>query len=264
MTWKVALPMYNVSPRVQREYEAFLARLLTEADVRKEVELLPAPELPAFWQREDVLLTQTCGYPYMKSLHGALTLLATPCFDFPGCKDSDYSSAIVTRADSGIHSLADAQGLTAAANDAHSNSGMNVLRHAVSLLARGGQFFDEVKWTGSHAASLRLVRDGEADIAAIDCVTYGYLKEEQPESVRGTKILQYSAQTPGLPLVASRAASEELLTRLRNALLSPGPALQSHMLALHIKSFVHCPESDYERILRMEAVARAAGYPVLA
>ncbi|MRX10592.1 PhnD/SsuA/transferrin family substrate-binding protein [Pseudoduganella sp. FT25W] len=264
MIWKVALPMYNVSPRVQREYEAFLARLLTEADVREEVELLPAPDLPALWQRDDVLLTQTCGYPYMKSLRGTMTLLATPCFDFPGCKGSDYSSAIVTRADSGVNSLADAQGMIAAANDAQSNSGMNVLRHAVSLLARGGRFFDQVKWTGSHAASLRLVRDGEADIAAIDCVTYGYLKEEQPESVRGTKILQYSAQTPGLPLVASRTVPEELVGRLRNALLSPGPVLQSHMRALHIKSFVHCTEADYERILRMEAVAQAVGYPVLA
>jgi ABC-type phosphate/phosphonate transport system substrate-binding protein len=256
--------MYNVTPRVQREYEAFLACLLAQAEVGEQVASLPAPELPALWHCDDVLLTQTCGYPYMKSLRGAVTLVATPCFDFPGCEGSDYSSVIVARAGGEVHALADARGLIAAANDPHSNSGMNVLRHAVSLLAREGRFFGEVKWTGSHAASLRLVREGEADIAAIDCVTYGYIREEMPESLRGTRALQYSALTPGLPLVASRAVPEELLVRLREALLAPGALLRSHMQALHIRAFRRCAEQEYERILRIESMAQAVGYPALA
>lgn len=262
MNWKVALPMYNVSPRLQREYEAFAASLLAQAEVQEAVTLLPSPELPALWHREDVLLTQTCGYPYMKSLRDKVSLLATPCFDFDGCEGSDYSSVIITRAGE-VHALADARGLIAAANDPHSNSGMNVLRHAVSLLATKGRFFGEVKWSGSHAASLRMVRDGEADIAAIDCVTYGYLKEESPESLHGTDVLQYTAQTPGLPLVVARSVPEPLQRRLRDALLSPGAKLRGHMEALHIREFQHIDDAKYERILRLEAVALAVGYPAL-
>jgi ABC-type phosphate/phosphonate transport system substrate-binding protein len=264
MNWKVALPMYNVSPRLQREYEAFTASLLAQAEVQGEVELLSAPELPSLWHREDVLLTQTCGYPYMKSLRDKVSLLATPCFDFDGCEGSDYSSVIVTRTGGQVHALADARGLIAAANDPHSNSGVNVLRHVVSLLAHKGRFFGDVKWSGSHADSLRMVRDGEADIAAIDCVTYGYLKEESPESLRGTEVLQYTAQTPGLPLVTAHSVPEKLQRRLRDALLSPGAKLRAHMEALYIREFRHVADDEYERILRLEAVALAVGYPSLA
>ncbi|MYM66735.1 PhnD/SsuA/transferrin family substrate-binding protein [Pseudoduganella sp. FT55W] len=264
MSWTVSLPMYNVSPRLQREYEALLACVLSDAGVSDEVQLLAEPELPALWRRPDLLLGQTCGYPYVSFLRSVASLLATPCFDFAGCDGSDYTSVIVTRAVDGVGSLVEARGLTAAANDQHSNSGMNVLRHAVAPLARDGRFFGKVKWTGAHVASLRAVREGEADIAAIDCVTFGYLREASPYSIAGIKVLQYSASSPGLPLVTSRDVSEPLQARLRAALLTPSPQLRKHMAALHIKAFQHRPDADYNRIQHLEAEARAAGYPVLA
>jgi ABC-type phosphate/phosphonate transport system substrate-binding protein len=264
MNWTVSLPMYNVSPRLQREYEALLACVLADAGVSDEVQLLQEPPLPAVWHRPDLLIGQTCGYPYVTALRGVASLLATPCFDFPGCEGSDYSSVIVTRAVDGVNSLAEARGLTAAANSLDSNSGMNVLRHAVAPLARDGRFFAKVKWTGAHVASLRAVREGEADIAAIDCVTFGYLKQEAPDSVQGIKVLQYSASSPGLPLVTARGVPSSLQARLRAALLSPEPQLRAHMAALHIKAFQHRPEADYNRIQQLEAEAVAAGYAALA
>lgn len=263
MNWTVSLPMYNVTPRLQREYEALLATLLDDAGVRDPVRLLKEPELPALWHRPDLLLGQTCGYPYVTSLRGVATLLATPCFDFPGCEGSDYSSMIVTRAVDGVDSLAEARGLTAAVNDLHSNSGMNVLRHAVAPLACGGSFFGKVKWTGAHVASLRAVREGEADIAAIDCVTLGYLRNEQPDSIQGIKILQYSASSPGLPLITAQGVPEEVQVRLRHALLSPSPRLRRHMAAVRINAFQYRPDADYSRISQLESEAVAAGYPAL-
>jgi ABC-type phosphate/phosphonate transport system substrate-binding protein len=264
MSWTVSLPMYNVSPRLEREYEALLACVLADAGVADTPQLLHPDDLPAFWRRQDVLLTQTCGYPYVTSLRGTASLLATPCFDFPGCDGSNYSSVIVTRAVDGVSALAEARGLTAAANSADSNSGMNVLRHAVAPLAREGRFFGKVKWTGAHVASLRAVREGEADIAAIDCVTFGYLKQESPDSVQGIKVLQYSASSPGLPLVTAHSVPASLQERLRAALVSPGAQLRAHMAALHIKAFEHRPDADYSRIQRLEAEAVAAGYATLA
>ncbi|NYE59500.1 ABC-type phosphate/phosphonate transport system substrate-binding protein [Duganella sp. 1224] len=263
MTWNVALPMYNVSPRLRREYESFAASLLAQAEVTNEVELLSSTDLPSFWRRDDVLLTQTCGYPYMTTLRDNSALLATPCYDFPGCEGADYASAIITRTGSDIQSLADARGRIAAANDPQSNSGMNVLRHAVAPLAWHGRFFGEVRWTGSHAASLRMVKAGEADIAAIDCVTYGYLKEEDADSVHGITILQYTKSTPGLPLIAAQAVPEAIRERMRNALLDPGAALRDHMRRLRISGFEACTNADYERILQLEATALALGYPKL-
>lgn len=260
MTWTSALPMYNVSPRIQREYEALLALLFDELNVP--VELLHPTELLEFWRRSDLLLGQTCGYPYLTQLRGQVTLVATPCFDFPGCEGSDYSSAVVVRRGGDIRALDDARGRVAAANDINSNSGMNVLRHAVASLHRGRRFFESVKWSGSHAESLRMVRDGEADIAAIDCVTWAYIKEEDPDSLQTLEILQYSAPSPGLPLIAARAVPDELVRRLRDALLQPSPQLLERMRALHIRAFEY--RDDYSRIAQIEIEAQAAGYPLLA
>ncbi|MBV6324586.1 phosphate/phosphite/phosphonate ABC transporter substrate-binding protein [Duganella violaceipulchra] len=262
MTWKFALPMYNVSPRLLHGHEALLLALADETGVR--AELVRPADLPAFWRQPDVLLTQTCGYPYLTQLRGHVTLLATPCFDFPGCEGSDYSSFIVAREGGGIRSLADARGRVAAVNDPDSNSGMNVLRHAVAPWSQDGRYFESVKWSGSHAASLRMVREGAAAIASIDCVSFAYLLQEDPASVQGVTILQQSARSPGLPWVASSKASPELTARLRAALLEPAPALRALCDGLRIRGFEQRSDADYGRILQIEAEARAAGYPDLA
>ena len=206
MHWKIALPMYNVSPRLQEGYETLLAVLIDDAGIRATLAHPGAhgTTLLDFWRRPDLLLSQTCGYPYATQLRGHVQLLATPAYDFPGCDGSDYTSVIVTTTGSGIADLAAARGRVAAVNDAHSNSGMHALRHAVAPLARDGEFFREIRWSGSHAASLGLVASGAADIAAIDCVTYGYIAAEYPEWLRKITVLGYSAASPGLPLIAGR------------------------------------------------------------
>jgi ABC-type phosphate/phosphonate transport system substrate-binding protein len=141
---------------------------------------------------------------------------------------------------------------------------LTVLPPAAAPLARDGHFFDRVAWSGSHAASLRMVRDGDADIAAIDCVTYGYIKEEDPASLEGIAVLGYSASVPGLPLVAGRAVPAELLARLRAGLTAPGAEVAGHMHELHILAFEHRADADYRRIIQLEAEACASGYPLLA
>ncbi|MBP1203443.1 ABC-type phosphate/phosphonate transport system substrate-binding protein [Duganella sp. 1411] len=261
MTWIAALPMYNVSARLGRAYEALLVTLAEEAG---QVVALEAPaDLPLFWRRRDLLLSQTCGYPYMTRLRGEVTLVATPCYDFAGCSGSDYSSVFVVRDGADVDVLADAMGLVAAVNDLHSNSGMNVLRHAVAPLARGGRFFSKVVVSGSHAASVRMVREGAADIAAVDCVTWGYLAREDPEAVKGLKVLGYSVSSPGLPLIAGGGVEEELVLRMRDALLRPTSRLRGLMDVLSISAFEYRDDTDYARILAIEAEAGAAAYPVI-
>ena len=267
MSWKVAFPMYNVSERVRAGYEALYETLLAElrADgFREAVELVRDAQLPDFFKRPDVLLGQICGYPYLTQLRHYVRLLATPAYDFLGCLGADYSSAIVVRADSGITALEQARGRVAAANDIHSNSGMNALRHAVAPLARDGRFFGAVHWTGSHRASLELVQQGEAALAAIDCVTLGYLQREQPYSMEELTVLQYTAPSPGLPIVAGKALPHELFQRLRAALLAPGAPTVQLMDALFISGFQAYDNASYARILALESQALAHGYPQLA
>ena len=266
MSWKVAFPMYGVSARVKAGYEAWFDALLAElraGGFTDAVELVRDAPLPDFFERADVLLGQTCGYPYLTRLSAHVRLVATPAYDFPGCRGTDYASAIMVRADSGITTLAQARGGTAAANDIDSNSGMNALRHAVAPLARAGRFFGAVRWSGSHRASLALVRHGQAALAAIDCVTLGYLTQEYPSEVEDLAVLQYTAPSPGLPLVAGRSVPDALHRQLQSALLAPGARAAALMAALSIRRFEAVGEAAYTRILALEAQAIADGYPVL-
>lgn len=266
MRWKVALPMYNVSPAVREAYEALFDAVLDGLRAggwRGQAELVRDPVLPELWRHPDLLFGQTCGYPYMTQLQGQVQLIATPSYAMPGCSGSDYSSAIVVRSKGYITRLADARGRIAAANDRHSNSGMNVLRHAVAPLAIDGRFFGSVTWSGSHYASLGLVRDGDADIAAVDCVTFAYLQQEKPAWLEGLSVLQYSAASPGLPMIAGQHIPAELLLQLRKILLTPHAGLAQLMRVLHIRAFEHRPHGDYDRILQLEREAQAVAYAIL-
>ena len=264
MTWKAALPMYNVSPRLRQGYGALLEALLADAGVTDAVELVDdTGPLLDFWQRPDLLFAQTCGYPWLHALRGHATLVATPAFDVPGCEGSEYSSVLVARGDAGIHTLDDARGRVAAVNERHSNSGMNALRHAVAPLARDGRFFGGVEWSGSHAASVRLVRDGAADVASIDCVTWAYLCEEDAASVDGLVPFGFTAASPGLPFIAGKAVPDALVRRLRAALVAPGERLRAAMAPLRIRGFAHRDERDYARIAEMEQHAASLGYRTL-
>lgn len=264
MSWIAALPMYDLSPRLREGYGALLDALFEQAGIAEPVARVhDTGPLAEFWRRPDMLLSQTCGYPYWKALRERVTVVATPCFDVPGCVNGEYSSVLVARTGSRLRTLADARGRVAAANERHSNSGMNVLRHAVAPLARDGRFFGEVTWTGSHAASLLAVRNGTADVAAIDCVTYAYLRQEDSINVAGLSILGFTAPSPGLPLIAGNAVPGGVVRRLREALLAPGERLKAAMAPLRIRRFTALGELDYERIADLERVAVNLGYPEL-
>ena len=170
-----ALAMYDL-PELAGETDAWwrgLRRHLESAGFSQVPESLDRRLSPhAQWRAADLLLAQTCGYPLTHAYDGALALLATPCYDAPGCTGSSYSSAVVVAAASKAGSIADLRGAVAAYNAADSFSGHLALRSLVAPLSQHGRFFGRTVETGAHVRSMELVAGGEADIAAIDCVTH--------------------------------------------------------------------------------------------
>lgn len=77
-------------------------------------------------------------------------------------------------------------------------------------------------------------------------------------------MLQYTAPSPGLPLVAGAGVPPPLYRQLQTALLTPGPAAAAHMAALSISHFEAIDDASYARILALEAHALAVGYLDLA
>jgi ABC-type phosphate/phosphonate transport system substrate-binding protein len=270
--WIAALPMYNVTPGVGGLWRALLidtlaafARAGGPADVELPVE--PHGDLMSLWRRDDLLLSQTCGFPYrILGLAKTVHLIATPIFDAEGCEGPRYCSALVVSGEAykqGATTLPACFGLRAACNSADSHSGMNALRYAVAPHARDGRFFSSVLWTGSHAGSLRALADSRADVAAIDCVTFALLRDYRPTLLRDMHVIGMTASAPGLPFIASRTLGTGHVEALRNALDVAHAADAERARALRLRGFARVPEAAYDEIECMANEANALGYPRL-
>ncbi len=217
------------------------------------------------WRSPDLLLSQTCGYPLLKHFTAHLSLVATPIYDTPGCDGPTYRSLIVVAADSQAESLEDLRGQICVINDWDSQSGMNVLRHTIAPLANDGRFFGEVKVAGKHHLSIAMIAAGEADVAAIDCVTHGLMARHEPTSLAGTRVLCETDSAGALPYVTSTATASDDVRRLRAALdrALADPDLAASRDAILIKGFGDLYLDDYGVMLDMETRAAAVGYPKL-
>jgi ABC-type phosphate/phosphonate transport system substrate-binding protein len=263
MTRIAALPMYNVTPALAADWRAWLDDVLRMVDPHARI-IDPGGDLHAFWRRPDLLISQTCGYPLMSGLHEHVQLIATPQFDAPGCTGAEYSSVLVTRTDAPFDTLAACRGARAAYNQDDSNSGMNVLRHAVAPYALEGKFFSATLRTGSHLGSLRAVAENRADTAAIDCVTFAFVRDELPELARQVRQIGWTAASPGLPLIAAKNVPLDVIGSLREVLDEALATQPERAARLRLKGFSTLSLTDYARIMQLESEAHALGYARLA
>ena len=217
------------------------------------------------WANPGLLLAQSCGYPVMTSLRGQVRLVATPIYRATGCTGAWHRSALVVRADDGRAALAALRGSRCVANQRHSNTGMNLLRAAIAPLADGRPFFERVTWSRSHWRSLAMVAAGEADLTAIDAVTYAQLERSEPDLVRQTRVIGWTEAAPGLPFITSARTDDATLEILRGALLGMAAKPESATFcdALLLDGFESLPESAYQRVIDLERRATGLGYPEL-
>ncbi len=211
----------------------------------------------------DLLIGHTCGYPLMRFLSDDLVPVCVPLFDLPGCDGKYYSSHIIVPAESNLNSLSDCKELIAAINGRDSNSGMNVLRHAIALLESDKPFFKEVRESGSHYQSVVDVGNNSAQVAAIDSVSYGLIKDQWPDLIDKVRSIGFTEQTCGLPFVVPNAYANlikpEIMIDALNTSLSN--LAESEKSRLHLTGFEPVNLEDYHSIIELESVAQKAGYP---
>jgi ABC-type phosphate/phosphonate transport system substrate-binding protein len=217
------------------------------------------------WLRPDLLIAQTCGFPYVTSLRGQVRLVATPCYGYPGCDGPRMRSFVIARKSAAIERLEDLRGLTAAINSPDSNSGMNLFRAAIAPIAGGQSFFRRVIQTGGHVASVEAVATGSADCAAIDCITFGHIARFAPERLEDIVVIAQTPAGPGLPLVTRGSASDRELAVLREGLdaVLAEPSLRDDRETLALTGFQQLGDRDYDALLAFEAEAARLGYPQL-
>ncbi len=217
------------------------------------------------WVAEDLLISQTCGYPLTHALAGRVRVVATPCYDAPGCDGPNYCSIVMSRTD-GPHSIDQLRGCRAAYNSTDSQSGYAAFRALIAPHANGGRVFSATVETGSHAASLQAVQAGRADVCAIDAVTLELLRRHRPGAVQGLTEIARTPAAPGLPLITSASATDETVTAIRSAL---NRVIDRHDLAVHrnallLRDFAVLNDDAYRQILDMEQHCLDLGYPRLA
>jgi len=265
--WRLALPMYNVTPALGAAWEDLLGAViggLRQRGWTEPMRIVPPPDdLMAWWRAPDLLLSQTCGYPLVTELAHAVRVLAVAGFDLPGCEGIDYRSLILVP-QQGARSLQALRGAVAVINQPHSHSGMNALRHTIAPLARDGRFFSRVMVSGSHLASIAALRQGQADVAAVDCATFGLAARAAPGLLAGVRPLQATAAAPGLPLITSRTVTEAQAQDLQGVLLALHEEAPSVLGALSIARLHAVDLATYAPVRRQAQEAAQVGYPVLA
>jgi len=176
------------------------------------------PDYEAQWSNGDLLLGQACGYDAVLGHADRLRVVATPHFAFGGCNGPNYCSFVVVREGCSARRIADLRGLRCVINTPTSHSGMNVLRSLVAPLHVEGRFFGSVVISGAHEHSLRMLIENEADVAAIDCVTYGLLYMHRPAALVGTRVIHETKRVPAPPFVTSARTPEPVVSALATAL----------------------------------------------
>lgn len=214
-------------------------------------------DLYELWLAPDLFIAQTCGYPLTHRLKDRVTLVGTPVYAVEGCAGGNYHSVIVARRESDVRTLDDVAGKVAAINGHDSQSGWNALRH--SLIGKGAPA--RVVETGGHRKSVAAVREGRADVAAIDCVTYAGLQQLAPQEVAPLHIIARSASAPALPYITRRDIAASDLEKLRAGLHAAmaDPALADTRAAVQIAGLEIVPLQAYDRLLEMEREADRAG-----
>ncbi|NCF35582.1 MAG: PhnD/SsuA/transferrin family substrate-binding protein [Gammaproteobacteria bacterium] len=246
----------------QAVFDRFISLIDTGSGLRREL-VFDGNE--AMLRDRDLLIGHTCGYPLMTQLQDALTPFCVPCFDVPGASGKYYSSQFVVPADSAIESLQQCRGKIVAINGRDSNSGMNVLRHALAKLGARPHYFAETRITGGHHASIETVATNQAQLAAIDCVSYQLIADQDPDLIAAVRVIGQSEPTCGLPLVMPTAGYSRQLKETWVAALNQGLAgvPSTARKTLHLDRFESVELNDYRSIVELEKFAHKAGYAEL-
>ena len=253
--WVASLPMYDLPElrRATRAWWAGLARAFSAAGVGDVPQVLTDPaDRAAHWLDRRLLFSQACGRNYVRELSGHVRLVATPRYAAPGCDGPCYRSLLVVGGDSDLEPAADMSTVRAAVNGFDSHSGWIALCAGVSA-AGARPDFAGISVTGSHAASMEAVRRGEADLCAVDCVTFALLERHAPDRVAGVKVVGRSPAATGLPYITGAGIGAAELERLRDGLrrAMDAPDLASARENLLIESCEVLPDSAYDRVRDM-------------
>lgn len=189
------------------------------------------------WQSPDLLFAQTCGLPYRAKLHQSVQLVGTPDYGLEGCPPGFYRSAIIARKDARVD-LADLGATSFAYNDRLSQSGWAAFWAHVGADTKLG----ELKASGGHANSAKMVAKRDADLACLDALTWTLI-EKYDEFADELEVLDWTSPTPGLPYITAMTRDPvEVSGAVRTAIADLS---ENDRNLLHLKGLVDISSAEY-------------------
>lgn len=206
----------------------------------------------ADWVHPDLVVSMACGWPLVTSLAGTVRVVGTFRYRTPTWEGDHYRSVIVARTTDRSPSV----GSTAAVNSFDSLSGWVSLTDWSRRRSGTRDWPGPVTITGSHLASVTAVRNGSADVASIDAVTFAHLRRDHPDVVDDLVEIGNGPHVPCLPLICPIDRDDRWVDDLRTALehaagRTSDLATSTTMTSIMIDGFSPLDTSAYTELLTL-------------
>jgi len=173
-----------------------------------------------------------------------------------------YFSDVIVAASSPHRAFADLRGSVWAFNEPYSHSGYVTVLHHLATLGEDRSFFGRMVEAGFHHEAIRMVADGRADAAAIDCQVLEIELRDVPSLARSVRRIATIGPSTIQPVVVSRSrltdAEREAITA---ALLevADDPGARAALDRALVERFVPVNAGTYDDIRGMLARVRDHG-----
>jgi ABC-type phosphate/phosphonate transport system substrate-binding protein len=265
----VSLPMYDIAEvhaSTMEILEALAASFCAIGlDAHADIPVASGhADLLRYWSSDGMLLSQSCGLPFIEDLHDVVDIVGTPLWTDISDERGQYRTVIVARESLGITSIDNAQGLRPVINHSRSLSGWCSL--GVALANGAGGVLEDRSFvaasahpyveSGGHAASLQMLLDEKADIASIDAATFRLLSSNRPALTKNLRVIGYGPLVPATPFIVSKscgATTDEVFQVVDEVFRRP--ALQGAIDHIGISGFVRLANSDYDGVMELVKTA---------
>ncbi len=160
-----------------------------------------------------------------------------------------YYGIIITPKNSGITTMEQAKGKTFAFTDPNSTSGFlvpNVL-FARDMKVKPQEYFSQVKFSGSHGASILAVKNGDIQVAATNTEDMSRMEEKGSASMKDFNVIWKSELIPGSPYAVRADMPVSLKAAFTGALMLYNNDKEG-MQKLQIGGFLPANDASYDII----------------
>lgn len=193
------------------------------------------------WEKKNLVLSQTCGFPFSTNLMGKVFYVGTPSYELKNCNPGYYRSVFIVNRNNKQKNVEAYINKKFAVNSFESQSGYVAACNYFS----GGMAFNDIVVSGSHRNSAIMVSDGVVDIACLDDVSWQHIKKLDKFALDLVEISR-TDPTPGLPFITVKYGDHvDLLYSVIKRAISKLSAKSTSMLLLTGLSWID-PKEYYK------------------